>query len=665
MISSGPQKYILVVSNNPELAETTRRAVESRYTVDYAPNEGAARQYLAEKHPDVIVIGYLDSPQASLQFYKKLSEGWISRHASLILVELDKDVDSCRILSDEDLKVGIGEYTFLAGETRSLLPAEYFLSRLKELILKKMEQRENKLKRSILDQESFCVTWEQIPGPGAFEIRQELVLENARKAAQGNKICAISIVDNPGGNPAIATEILCSEIRKFGIEPMVHLAFRDRNRNQIESLLFQLAALDINNLLVLSGDYPSTTGFAGTSKPVFDVDSVNGLQLIKEMNKGLEHDILRKKTKLTPTEFFMGVAINPNKQQEAEVMGQYYKLQKKITAGADFAISQIGYDARKLQELILWLKMRNYQLPVLTSIQVLTLSTARTMNANRVPGCVVTDKLLGQISEETKAPDKGKAARLERAAKMFAISKGLGFKGACISGHSLNYENVEEIITRGNQLAEQWEDLIKEFDYPQTKGFYYFEKDPTSGLNSADQAARSQKARRPLIYGLSWALHLTLFEPSSLLFKPTRGMIRFIHQHRSLEKPFHSFEHWVKVALYGCQDCGDCALFDVAYLCPVSQCPKDQRNAPCGGSFEGWCEVYPNEMQCIWVRAYQRLKAQHREDSIGETIVPPCNYELRQTSSWINYFLGKDHISRRMESKSATKPVTDNIKKLA
>ena len=161
---------------------------------------------------------------------------------------------------------------------------------------------------------------------------------------------------------------------------------------------------------------------------------------------------------------------------------------------------------------------------------------------------------------------------------------------------------------------------------------------------------RTQPAKRPLIYSLSRALHLTLFEPSSPFFKPTRGMMRFLSKHRSLEKPFHSFEHWIKVALYGCHDCGDCALFDVAYLCPVAQCPKDQRNAPCGGSFDGWCEVYPGEKQCIWVRAYQRLKSQNREDTIGQNIVPPCNYALRQTSSWINYFLGKDHISKRMET---------------
>jgi methylenetetrahydrofolate reductase (NADPH) len=126
-----------------------------------------------------------------------------------------------------------------------------------------------------------------------------------------------------------------------------------------------------------------------------------------------------------------------------------------------------------------------------------------------------------------------------------------------------------------------------------------------------------------------------------------QNLMGFVDKHKSLEKSFHTFEHGVKVGLYGCQDCGDCAIFDVGYLCPMSQCPKGQRNAPCGGSFEGWCEVYPYEKQCVWVRAYQRLKASHREDTIGENIVPPCNWELWQTSSWVNYFLGKDHVSKR------------------
>jgi len=50
-------------------------------------------------------------------------------------------------------------------------------------------------------------------------------------------------------------------------------------------------------------------------------------------------------------------------------------------------------------------------------------------------------------------------------------------------------------------------------------------------------------------------------------------------------------EHIVKVVLFDCENCGDCSLFEMAYLCPMSQCLKKQRNGACGGSFEGWCEV--------------------------------------------------------------------------
>ena len=76
---------------------------------------------------------------------------------------------------------------------------------------------------------------------------------------------------------------------------------------------------------------------------------------------------------------------------------------------------------------------------------------------------------------------------------------------------------------------------------------------------------------------------------------------------------FESLEHLAKTALFHCMNCGDCALFDIAYVCPMSQCPKNQRNGACGGSYEGWCEVYPNEKKCVWVQAYERYKAYHEE----------------------------------------------------
>jgi len=100
-------------------------------------------------------------------------------------------------------------------------------------------------------------------------------------------------------------------------------------------------------------------------------------------------------------------------------------------------------------------------------------------------------------------------------------------------------------------------------------------------------------------------------------------------------------------------NCGDCALFDTAFVCPMSQCPKNQRNGACGGSYEGWCEVYPNEKKCIWVQAYERYKAYGEEAAIGAYTAPPCNWDLWQGSSWLNFYLGRDHTSKRLGIKPA------------
>jgi methylenetetrahydrofolate reductase (NADPH) len=647
MKPANKNRHILVISNHREMAETVRKAVEGAICVDFAADEAEGLDKLRENRPDIIVLGHLEPPGSVLRLYENLRESWIAHHASLLIVEFKESGQACRILSEENLTTGIGEYALMKGEPGPFLPIEDLIPGLENIISQKLKNRENRLKNSILNSDRFCLIWEQIPGPGAFEIRQEIVLENARKAARSGRVSAISITDNPGGNPAIATDILCAEIRKAGIDPLVHIAFRDRSRNQAESLLFQLAALDINNVLILTGDYPSNLGFTGKSKPVFDLDSVNGLRLVAEMNEGLEHEIMRKRVRLAPTDFFAGVAFSPFKQMEAEVMGQFYKMQKKVEAGADFVITQVGYDARKLHEFQTWLNERNYRIPALASIYVLSYQVAKTMHENRVPGCVVTDKLLSRIAAEFQQKDKGRQTRLDRAAKMYAVVKGMGFRGAYVSGQGLPFESVEYIIDKGNELAGKWMELLPEFDYPQENGFYYFERDAQTGLNTARPARKIQRPTRPLIFLLSRAVHTLFFEPKSPLFRPVRRFMQFLDSTRPLYNALHYFERCSKTTLYSCKDCGDCALSDAAYLCPVSQCPKDQRNAPCGGSFHGWCEVYPNEKLCIWVQAYERLKANGREDEIGMHIVPPCDWELWQTSSWINYFLGRDHSSKR------------------
>ena len=517
---------------------------------------------------------------------------------------------------------------------------------------------ENKFKESLLNKNTLSVTWELVPGRGATEKAQLTAIASAEQAAKGGRVHALTITDNPGGNPAILADYLGMEILKMGIEPLVHFTCKDKNRNQMESQLYALDRAKVRNLLVMTGDY-TVSGFQGRPKPVFDLDPSNTLQLIEAMNKGLEIPGFKASTFNAPSDFFAGCAVSPFKSTEAELMVQYYKLKKKIQGGAKFVVTQLGYDVRKCHEVLQFLKINNLDIPVVGNIYVLPYGAANVMNQNKLPGCVVTDKLLAELNLEKAAPDKGVGQRLLRAAKLYAILKGIGVAGVHIGGHNLKYEQLEYILDKGEELFPKWKELVKEFDYPQTNGFYYFEKDERTGLNTDRPTNRENlplDAPAGAMNSLMRGMHGLLFTPNKKLFPMMRGMYRSTEGKKKTGKALHAVEHLAKVIMLDCKDCGDCAMLDLAYLCPMSQCPKGQRNGACGGSLDGWCEVYPKEKKCVWVRAYARLKKYGEEAALDVPPVPPANWDFYQTSSWSNFFLGKDHSApilgiKRPESK--------------
>jgi len=511
----------------------------------------------------------------------------------------------------------------------------------------------NPFKEALMNPALFPVTWELVPGRGAKEPQQQQALALAGRAAAGGRIAALTITDNPGGTPALSADFMSMEIVKKGIEPLVHFTSKDKNRSQMESQLYALDRAGVRNLLVMTGDYP-VSGFGGRPAPVFDLDPVHTLRLITQMNRGLEHPGPKGSIRLQTSDFFAGAVVSPFKATQAEQMLQYYKLKKKIEAGAQFIVTQLGYDARKFHEVLRYMKQNGINVPLIGNIYVLPFGAAKMMNRNDLPGCVVTDKLLADIDRERNAPDKGARARILRAARMYAILKGMGFSGVHIGGHNITCEQVEEVIRLGEELSPEWPNLVKFFDYPMENGFYYFEKDPQTGLNSETQSKRqtgSPDVSIGLTYGLSRLFHRLMFEPGKNLYSLMKKFSERIEGSKA-EGLFHKLEHLAKVALFDCRDCGDCALIDLAYLCPMSQCPKNQRNGPCGGSFSGWCEVYPQKRKCVFVRAYARLAKYGEEEYLGKEVIPPCNWDLYQSSSWINYYTGKDHTAKKTGNKT-------------
>ncbi|MEQ8202112.1 MAG: methylenetetrahydrofolate reductase C-terminal domain-containing protein, partial [Syntrophomonadaceae bacterium] len=454
----------------------------------------------------------------------------------------------------------------------------------------------NLFQDSLLNLDTFSVTWELVPGRGAREKAQIDALRSAEEAARDGLVHALTITDNPGGRPALSASFLGLEILQLGIEPLVHFTCKDKNRNQIESELYALDRAGVCNLLVMSGDYP-TDGFKGRAKPVFDLDPVHVLEMAAAMNQGWKATTPQGQVVHQPSQFLAGAVVSPFKATEAELMVQYYKLQKKIAAGAGFVVTQLGYEARKFHEALQYIRNCDPGLPVIGNIYILPYGVARMMNANQLPGCVVTDPLLAWIDRERNHQDKGLEARLLRAAKMYAFMKGMGFDGVHLGGHNLKYEQVRYVIEKGEELTPDWLQIIPEFDFPQPDGFYYYEKDSATGLNTpapVNRAGRPADYPVTLNHRLMRLVHRLAFTPGKNLFPTAQRYYSHID-----DPSRHRWEHLVKVIGNDCQDCGDCALLDMAYLCPMSQCPKNQRNGACGGSRDGWCEVFPGKKKCV------------------------------------------------------------------
>ncbi len=502
--------------------------------------------------------------------------------------------------------------------------------------------------REAFQQGEFTITCEFVPARGKSGPGVEAAIEFAKAAAaSGTKIHAVSLTDNPGGNSAMTPDALAPEVQKQGVDALVHFSCRDLNRNAAESRVMALARAGIDNLLVVTGDYPAS-GFEGNAAGVFDLDSVQAIKYLKAMNAGLEIPGMKKgtTTRLPQTNFFLAAAVSPFKLKEEELLPQFFKLEKKIAAGADFVIPQLGYDMRKFLEVKRYMASRKLNVPLVGNVYALSYGAAKTMNAGLVPGCVVTDELLAVLEAESKEADKGKKKRLERAAKMVAMFKGMGFAGVHIGGFGLKTEDFLFIINHAAAIGAQWESFIPEVSFGRKDEFYAFPP-PKSYRPGAevdeDPVAKLPQGRGGFAYGLTLVMHSLVFKRGSPGCRLMTGWHKLIGGRSLLAGLSHCGEASIKALCFKCRDCGDCALPDMAYCCPQGRCAKQQRNGPCGGSTRGMCEVYPDEKPCVWTRVYPRLKGTRKLDSMRTAYVPPRRMELAYTSGWANYFLGRDH----------------------
>jgi methylenetetrahydrofolate reductase (NADPH) len=179
----------------------------------------------------------------------------------------------------------------------------------------------------------FAVTAEISPPRGASTAK---ITETA--GSLKDWVDAVNVTDNQGSNVRLASWAGSLAVLNTGLEPVMQMTCRDRNRIALQSDLLGASALGIRNILVMTGDHPKFGDHPG-AKPVFDLDSVQLLWTLRAMR---DQHVLLSGRKLDPApDCFLGAVENPF-APPAEFRAE--RLAKKVNAGAQFVQTQFVFD---------------------------------------------------------------------------------------------------------------------------------------------------------------------------------------------------------------------------------------------------------------------------------------------------------------------------------
>ncbi|MDD5510401.1 MAG: methylenetetrahydrofolate reductase [Dehalococcoidales bacterium] len=243
--------------------------------------------------------------------------------------------------------------------------------------------------RSQLEAGEFTVTAEIVPlkGTDTSGIRE------AARILKG-RVAAANVTDQQSAVMKLGALAACHLALDAGLEIVFEVVTRDRNRIALESDLLSAAVLGLENVLAITGDLPSF-GDHPQAKLVYDVDSVQLLEMIKTLNGG--HDMVGNELQGTP-DFFAGAVVNPGADSEASFELQIIKMAKKIEAGARFFQTQAVFDVRLFEKFMKRVEQEGFKVPVLVGlIPLKNAGMARYMNKN-VSGIFVPQDIIDRMA---------------------------------------------------------------------------------------------------------------------------------------------------------------------------------------------------------------------------------------------------------------------------
>jgi len=234
----------------------------------------------------------------------------------------------------------------------------------------------------------------------------------------------INITDNQTAMVRMSSIAGGIAIKQMGLDPIIQMVSRDRNRLAMQADILGAYALGCNTMLCLSGDHPQF-GDHPMAKPVYDIDSINMIKMVKDMR---DEGKFQGGADITePPKMFIGAAANPFADPfELRVM----RLAKKVAAGVDFIQTQCIFNVDKFEE---WMKQvvdrgLDEKVAILAGITPMkSLGMAKYMKS-KVPGMDIPDEVIDRLAgvDKDKQADEGIKMAIEQ---MQRLKECKGVKG--------------------------------------------------------------------------------------------------------------------------------------------------------------------------------------------------------------------------------------------
>jgi methylenetetrahydrofolate reductase (NADPH) len=240
----------------------------------------------------------------------------------------------------------------------------------------------------VLESKIFAVTGELGPPQSA----DAEVIRRKAKILKGH-VDACNVTDGQTAVVRMASWAACLIAKEEGLDPIVQMTCRDRNRIALQMDVLGIAAMGLNNMLCLTGDHQKF-GNHPNAKGVYDLDSIQFVKMVKDMRDGKKFQCGEEMA--VEPRLLIGAAENPFADP---FEFRAARLAKKVAAGADFIQTQIIYNVDKFAE---WMKMvrdrgLHERVKILAGVAPIKSVGAAKYMKTRVPGMDVPDSIVARL----------------------------------------------------------------------------------------------------------------------------------------------------------------------------------------------------------------------------------------------------------------------------